>query len=190
MAVGFAIGGLVLPWLRGPERLPRAYAEAAEELGRGTRTELGPGDFLWVSPAEVGASFREPLSGAWVWSLCSAMLAGGAGGDDAVRHGAELLARPDCFSGGAYALALCPVVVLVLAYLGARGLRGNPWVWICGFVLIGIYGLGRWRVAATAAARAAAEIEMGPGPWLTMLAALVAGLLFLARWYFPKVKWL
>jgi hypothetical protein len=31
---------------------------------------------------------------------------------------------------------------------------------------------------------------MGPGPWLTMLAALVAGLLFLARWYFPKVKWL
>lgn len=191
VATVLAAAGVLLPWLKGPERLPRAYAEAAEELKVATRTVLGPGDFLWVDATEVGASMRDPLAGANVWKLFGELRSkDGEGGGRGDRHGAELLARPEYFAAGAYVLALSPLVVLLLSFLGARGLRGSPWVWVSGLLLVGIYCLGRWRVAATEGARAAAGIEIGLGAWLTMLAAMVAGLAFLLRWWFPKAKWI
>ncbi len=191
VATGLAAAGLLLPWLKGPDRLPRAYAEAAEGLRVGTRTVLGPGDFLWVDMAELAPSLRDPLAGASVWTLFWELRGKrGVGEPSGARHGAELLARPDYFPAGAYVLAISPIVVVALSFLGARGLRGSPWVWMAGLVLMGIYGAGRWRVAATEGARAAAGIEVGLGAWLTLLAALVAGACMLLRWWFPRAKWI
>lgn len=182
---------MVLPWVKGPERLPRAYLEAADELGVGTRTVLGPGDFLWLDMRGAGASMREPLSGSNIWRLFSELNSrDGAGASSGARHAAQLLARPEHLAAGAFVLVLSPVVVCLLSFLGARGLRGSPWAWLSGLLLVGIYCLGRWRVAATEGARAAVEIDIGLGAWVTMLAALLAGLAFLLRWWFPKAKWI
>ncbi len=191
VATILAAGGVFLPWISGPERLPHAYAEAAEELRVGTRTVLGPGDFLWFKSSDLGAALGNPFSGANVWGLFAGLRSGdGRGRDDAACHGAGLLVRPDRFAGGIYALVLLPAAVLVMAFLGARDLRGSPWAWMAAILLLGIYGLGRWRVAATEGARAAAGIEIGLGAWLTLLAALLAGLAFLARACFPKARWI
>lgn len=191
VAVVFAATGLIAPWLRGPEQLPRAYVEAAEGLDAGTRTVLGPGDFLWLDYGALAGAFKDPLSGANVWRLFMGLrLARTHNRSPAEIHGAELLVKPDNFGAGAYVLIAAPIMVLALSFLGTRRSRGNSWLFVGAVVMLGIYGLGRWRVAATEGARAAAGIEIGPGAWLTMLAALLTGVIFILRWFFPKAKWL
>lgn len=190
VAAVISAGGLLMPWLRGPEQLPRAYVEAAEELGSGTRTVLGPADFLWLDFSQLAEAMQDPFSGANLWTLFVGLRSSRERPSAAEAHGAELLVRSDLHPAGAYVLLLCPMLVLGLSLLGTRDMRGSSWMGLAAVLTLAIYCLGRWRIAATEGARAAAAIEIGLGVWFTLFAALVAGIAFLMRWFFPKTKWL
>lgn len=183
MAAVLGGAGCVLPWVRTAGSPGHDRIEAAEEIMSATRPNLDPVDFLWFDGGEVASAAAEPLGGANVWQI--ALSERGV-----TAYAGDVLSRPAGRAFGKYALALAPVAVLVLAFLGTRGLpRGMPGKFAGGALLL-VYALIRWRIAATEGARVVADIQIGLGAWLTALAALVAALVFFAREAFPKAKWL
>ena len=168
--VAVTLIGFFLPWARiSPDSLKGNTMEVVRNLAEGGRN---PGStFVWMRWEEFREMWRDPADG-----FSGFQLAFGAKSGTPRAKAQQELASVALDGRDKRALLVWLLLIPVLTLLGWAGLalRHVP----AAFLILTALGLGalyailRWRIATAYTDRLLAQLELGPGWWLTVYGML------------------
>ena len=175
--VAVALTGFFLPWVRiSPDSLKGNTMEVVRNLAEGGRN-LGS-TFLWMRGEEFREMWRDPADG-----FSGFQLAFGAKSGTPRAKAQKELASVALDGRDKRPLLGWLLLIPVLTLLGWAGLalRQVP----PAFLILTAAGLGflyailRWRIATAYSDRLLAQLELGPGWWMTVYGMLGLGVVCL-----------
>lgn len=168
--VAAALVGFFLPWVRiSPDSLKGNTMEVVRNLAEGGRN-FGS-TFLWMRGEEWREMWGDPVDG-----FSGFQLAFGAKSGTPRAKAQQELASVALDGRDKRPLLVWLLLVPMLSLLGCAGLvlRHAPraFLVITAAGLGALYGILRWRIATAYTDRLLAQLELGPGWWMTVYGML------------------
>jgi len=165
-----ALAGFFLPWVRiSPDSLKGNTMEVVRNLAEGGRN-FGS-TFLWMRGEEWREMWGDPVDG-----FSGFQLAFGAKSGTPRAKAQQELASVALDGRDKRPLLVWLLLVPILSLLGWAGLVlrhvPRPFLVITAAGLGALYGILRWRIATAYTDRLLAQLELGPGWWMTVYGML------------------
>ncbi|NBR64255.1 MAG: hypothetical protein EBT77_08145 [Verrucomicrobia bacterium] len=168
--VAAALAGFFLPWVRvSPDSLKGNTMEVVRNLAKGGQN-LGS-TFLWMRGEEWQEVWGDPVDG-----FSGFQLAFGAKSGTPRAKAQQELASVALDGRDKRPLLIWLLLVPVLSLLGWAGLTlpqvPRAFLVLTAAGLGALYGILRWRIAEAYTDRLLAQLELGPGWWITVYGML------------------